>query len=181
MHKTECDERKVFAMIENNNHLVGIISDTHDNRKAIAKAVTFFNDSKCSLVVHAGDYIAPFTAKDFEKLTCPLIGVFGNNDGEKKGLIAQFSSFGELHEGPYEFDYSGKRFILMHEPDSLDYYRKQDSSDIIIYGHTHKVDIHEGKPLIINPGECCAWLTDHATVVLLDLSTFHIEVVELNL
>jgi predicted phosphodiesterase len=41
----------------------------------------------------------------------------------------------------------------------------------VVYGHTHKVDIREGKPLIINPGECSGWLYGQATVVTLDLET----------
>jgi hypothetical protein len=33
-----------------------------------------------------------------------------------------------------------------------------ESADVIIYGHTHEVDIRIGSPLIINPGEAGGWL-----------------------
>jgi len=161
--------------------MVGIISDTHDHRLSIQKAVTLFNKTGCSLVIHAGDYVAPFTACEFGKLTCPLVGVFGNNDGERKGLAAQFSNIGaSLYEPPHEFTHYDKRFVVMHAPDYLDTYLTRDSIDVIVYGHLHEIDIRHGKPLVINPGESCSWLTGRSTVVLLDISTMDYEVLDLG-
>ena len=73
-----------------NAHLVGLITDTHDNKYAIEKAVTLFHEREVGLVLHGGDYIAPFNARWMADLTVPFVGVFGNNDGEKFGLRAQF-------------------------------------------------------------------------------------------
>ncbi|MCD6307575.1 MAG: YfcE family phosphodiesterase, partial [Candidatus Latescibacteria bacterium] len=114
--------------------LIGIVSDTHDNRESIVGAVRLFNRRGCSLVVHAGDFVAPFTAREFAKLDCPFIGVFGNNDGERKGLLARYSTFGELHEGPHEFTFGGRKFALMHEPAHLDDYLARGGVDVIVYG-----------------------------------------------
>jgi len=47
---------------------LGVISDTHDNLDAIGKAVDEFNKRRVSLVLHAGDYVFPFTAKIFSLL-----------------------------------------------------------------------------------------------------------------
>ena len=88
-------------------NMIGIISDTQDNRSSIRKAVEVFNHAGCSLVVHAGDYIAPFTFKEFVSLEGDFLGVFGNNDGERKGLIKQFSQIGALYQPPHEFAYNG--------------------------------------------------------------------------
>jgi len=115
-----------------NENLVGIISDTHDNRKAICRAVEEFNRAGCSLVVHAGDYVAQFTVREFEKLDASFIGVFGNNDGEKKGLTALFSKISSLHMPQYEFEYSGKRFVVMHEPDYIDENLSRYDLDVIV-------------------------------------------------
>lgn len=158
--------------------MVGIISDTHDNRSSIIKAVDEFNKAGCSLIVHAGDYIAPFTIREFEKLRGKFLGVFGNNDGEKKGLSEQFSRIGSIYEPPHEFTYYDKRFVVMHEPDCLDKYIADDV-DVIIYGHLHEIDIRNGKPLVINPGECCSWLTGRSTAVLLDISKMDVELLDL--
>ena len=156
------------------------MSDSHDDRKAIIKAVDLFNHAGCSLVIHAGDYVAPFTIREFGKLEARFIGVFGNNDGEKKGLATQFSKIGSLYEPPHEFDYSGKRFVVMHDPVNLDTFVSRDDIDVIVYGHLHEVDIRPGRPLVINPGESCSWLTGISTVVLLDLLTMETEIVDLK-
>ena len=66
--------------------LLGIIADTHDNLDAIENAVDIFNREKVDLVIHAGDFVAPFTVRKFRGLDCKFIGIFGNNDGEKEGL-----------------------------------------------------------------------------------------------
>ena len=162
------------------DNIVGIISDSHDDREKIHKAVSIFNDATCSLVIHAGDFVAPFTIREFDKLTSKFIGVFGNNDGEIKGLTAQFSKIGSLHKPPYEFEHYGKRFMVMHEPVYLDRNKGRDDLDVIIYGHLHEIDIRPGKPLIINPGESCSWLTGRPTVVLLDLNTMSTELIDLK-
>jgi len=162
-------------------HIVGIISDSHDDRTAIRGAVEVFNRAECSLVIHAGDYVAPFTVREFEKLEMPLAGVFGNNDGERTGLTAQFSRIGTLSEAPRELVHSGLRFIVMHEPAYLDENLARDDLDVIVYGHLHKIDIRQGHPMVINPGECCSWITGRSTVVLLDCDRMHVELVDLSL
>lgn len=160
-------------------NIVGIISDTHDHRDCIRKAVALFNKDGCSLVIHAGDFIAPFTIKEFEKLNCPFIGVFGNNDGEIKGLAEQYSKIGTIYKGPCEFEHCGKRFVVMHKPKKIKKYLPRDDIDVIIYGHLHKIDIRLGKPLVINPGECCLWLEERATVVILDVETMDVKLLDL--
>jgi len=49
------------------------------------------------LVLHAGDFVSPFTALEFKNLNCPLKGVFGNNDGDKLYLQEKFKGIGELY------------------------------------------------------------------------------------
>jgi putative phosphoesterase len=41
--------------------------------------------------------------------------------------------------------------------------------DVVIYGHTHERVFEEvDDVLVINPGECCGYLTGNPTVVILD-------------
>ena len=79
---------------------IGIMADSHDNLEKIAAAVEVFNNEKVELVLHAGDFIAPFTARPLKYLKCPLTGVFGNNDGEKFGLLKQFEGIGNIYKPP---------------------------------------------------------------------------------
>ena len=163
-----------------NRMLAGIISDTHDNRTNIIRAVELFNRTGVSLVIHGGDMVAPFTALDFKALNCPMEMVFGNNDGERIGLVNSFRGIGNLLPGPRTFLFQGKKFLLMHELGCLDDVASAAGVDVIVYGHTHDVDVRLGHPLVINPGEAGGWLTGKATIALLDLETMTVEIVSLN-
>jgi len=161
-------------------NLIGIISDTHDNRKNIQKAVKILNQKEVELVIHGGDFIAPFTVLDFKHLTCPMEMVYGNNDGEKIGLDNAFEKLGTLLPGPRMFPFNGKRFLLIHEHGSLDALKTSQSVDVIVYGHTHEVDIQKGRPLVINPGEAGGWLKGKSTIAVLDSDTMDVEIIGLD-
>jgi len=157
--------------------LLGIMADSHDNLPKIERAVSFFNQKGVKLVLHAGDFIAPFVARKLKDLNCPLVGVFGNNDGEKKGLGDKIASInGEVHTPPYSFERKGKNILLVHDPEML---KGMDlfSFDLVIYGHTHEEEIKkEGQRIILNPGECGGWLTGRSTVALVDLKSMEVSI-----
>ncbi|MBI5183013.1 MAG: metallophosphoesterase [Nitrospinae bacterium] len=161
---------------------IGIISDTHDNLIMIKKAVEYFNNSGVEMVLHSGDFVAPFALNPFEYLRCKGVGVFGNVDGERRGLMKKAFSLGwEINIPPCEFKIDKKRILILHESDDLQRYISSGSYDLIVYGHTHRLDIQrEGNTLIINPGECCGWLYGKGTVVVLDLTDMEAERVTLE-
>ena len=64
---------------------IGVLSDSHDNVPMVKKAVELFNSEGVELVIHAGDFIAPFVVAAMGDLKCRVVGVFGNNDGERIG------------------------------------------------------------------------------------------------
>jgi putative phosphoesterase len=144
---------------------IGIISDTHDNIYAIKEAVKIFNEEEVNFVIHAGDIISPFTANIFKELNCKIFLIYGNNDGEKLFLKEKFSSIGSINNDPFEINLKKKKAIVTHKPEivnalSLAY-------DIVIYGHTHEVDKRRENALIINPGECCGYLTGKKSIAIL--------------
>jgi uncharacterized protein len=157
---------------------VGIISDSHDNMITLQKAVDLFKQRNVDMVIHAGDLVAPFTAKILKQLECPLVIVFGNNDGELFGLKNVFE--GQIFQPPHQFRVNGKKVLLLHDPILLNELQYSDLFDVIIYGHLHRVDIRNGKPLIINPGESCGWLYGKATVAIWNAETDDVEVIELK-
>jgi uncharacterized protein len=159
--------------------LIGIISDSHDNLPAIKKSVEVFNSKNVDVILHAGDFVSPFTANEFRKLKMKLIGVFGNNDGDKPFLKQKFKNIGEIHSTPYKFEIDGKKIVLMHEPRLIDELLQDKKYDIIVYGHTHKIDIRKEKSLVINPGECGGWLTGRSTVAILDTKELNPEIIDL--
>lgn len=147
--------------------ILGIISDSHDNLPKLKKAISFFNKKNAELVLHAGDYIAPFSVRMLENnLKCQYLGVFGNNDGERKGLIN--SSKGKINSDTLDLEKFNKNILVTHDisQTNIDFSK----FDIVIHGHTHKVDIQRrNHTWIINPGECGGWLGGQSTIVTLDL------------
>jgi len=160
--------------------MIGIMSDSHDNCDAIKQAVLFFNNAGCELVIHAGDFIAPFAAGELKGLACPVKAVFGNCDGESQGLKKVFKSLGTLCEEPFRFSHKGVSFLVTHTHFNIKNYTASGDYDVIIYGHTHKADIRKEKgTLVINPGETGGWLTGRPSVGLLSLKDMRAEVISL--
>jgi len=157
--------------------LIGIISDSHDNMPAIEKAVKLFNEKGVDIVMHAGDIVSPFTARAFGKLESPFIAIFGNNDGDKVHLKQFFLDIGEMYEDPYLGKINGRSVAMTHKPEIVD--SLSSKHDIVIYGHTHEVELRKGNALIINPGECCGYLTGKSTVALLDVENMNAEIIEM--
>jgi putative phosphoesterase len=160
--------------------MIGVMSDSHDNVTMVRKAVALFKDAGCDLVLHAGDVVAPFAARELADLGCPVKAVFGNCDGEKQGLEMSLEKIGEINEAPLIFSYGGRQILLVHYHFSVATYAASGKYDIIVFGHTHKpVTQNEGKVLLVNPGETGGWLTGKCTVALLDLERFEAEIVAL--
>jgi putative phosphoesterase len=158
---------------------IGVITDSHENMPVIAKAVDLFNREGVEIVLHAGDIISPITAKEFKRLKARMIAVFGNNDGERLLLRERFGPFGEIHERKWEGEIAGKKVLLIHEPDMLDALVKSGCYDIIVYGHTHKIDVRDGRTLVVNPGESSGWLTGRHTVGILDTDRMDVAIRDL--
>jgi putative phosphoesterase len=159
---------------------IGVLADTHDNLPKIAQAVELFNREKVELVLHAGDFVSPFTAGEFKRLRARLIGVFGNNDGDRLYLLERYRGIGELYDGHHELELAGRRVALMHKPDLLEALIASERYDLIVYGHTHMPELREGRPLVLNPGEAGGWTTGRATVAIVDLAAMKAELVELG-
>ena len=153
--------------------LIGLISDTHDNLPMIEKAVNRLNEEKVELVLHAGDYVAPFVIPKFKALNCKLIGVFGNNDGDHELLRKRFSETTNCTiRGRFaEINVEGFVIALLHgdESELLNAVASHGGFDAVVHGHSHaNVSMNMGKTLVVNPGEVCGYLTGKPTMALLD-------------
>ena len=153
--------------------MIGLIFDSHDNLEALRQIVEIFNHLECSLVIHAGDFVAPFAARELSRLRCPLQAVFGNCDGEKEGLKKAINGWGHIQPAPSEFKAAGLRFHLRHIPlPEEKLISLQGKVDVYLFGHTHKPLIEKREELlIINPGEAGGWLTGQCSYALLEPTT----------
>jgi len=163
---------------------IGIMSDTHDRLPLINRAVERLNDENVGSVLHAGDYSAPFVASRFKPLKAKLVGVFGNNDAEKGLLRQKFHDIGAQIRGIFaEVRVGNLKIALLHgeETELLDSLVNANSYDVVIHGHTHEAIIRrQGKTLVVNPGEVCGYLSNRATIAVLDTETMDARVILLE-
>jgi putative phosphoesterase len=147
----------------------------------VDKAVKRLNEEKVEIVLHAGDYVAPFVASHLKQLKADLIGVFGNNDGDREQLRKKFSDLRAEIRGKFaEVMIDGLRIVMVHgeETDLLQSLINVGGYDIIIHGHTHEAKTyHKGRTLVINPGEACGYLTGKPTIATLDTKTLEVKII----
>ena len=156
--------------------LIGVMADTHDNLPKVRAALDLFASRGVEAIVHAGDFVAPFALKLVVGAGLPVVAVLGNNDGEKAGL---HKAGADLHAPPHRFRMGGRAVVLAHNPAQL----ADDAiagADLVVYGHTHKHEVRQGPPLVVNPGEAGGWLTGVATAAIVDLDAMTAEIVELG-
>ncbi|RLF81735.1 YfcE family phosphodiesterase [Thermococci archaeon] len=159
--------------------LIGVMSDTHDNLPAIAKAVELFNREGVDLVIHCGDYVAPFVKRELSKLKAPMKGVFGNNDGERRGLKEAIGVEDEI----LEMDVEGIKIAVLHGTDQrvVEAFVRSQLYDIVIRGHTHRYEIAElGRTILLNPGEVGGYVSGIKSVAFIDTQKREIKILNLD-
>ncbi len=158
---------------------IGVISDTHDRLPSFRRSIAMFKNLKVAAIFHAGDYIAPFAAQLIgpEAINTPIHCIYGNNDGERKGLKSILPG---IVDGPLTVQLGGRTIVMHH---FIDWLKPADivNADIVITGHTHEVvnEKRNGK-LFLNPGECCGWLTEKCTCAMLDLVAMEAQIIEVH-
>jgi putative phosphoesterase len=161
---------------------VGLLSDTHDRLPAIESLLRYMQQHGVHLVLHTGDFCAPFSLKPFVELNMPLIGVFGRNDGDQEGLraYAQRGVGIELFEGPHSMELGGQRVMMVHDLSDANA-RSVESHQIVVHGFTHREEMKtRGETLLVNPGEGCGWLHGEPSGAILDLTTRDVQFFKLR-
>lgn len=163
--------------------LVGLMSDTHDRLPMVDKAVERLNSEDVELVLHAGDYIAPFAAQRLGALKAKVIGVLGNNDGDAHLLKSRFEDFGGELRGLFaEVRVDGLKIALLHGhlEELLKSLVESGGYQVVVHGHTHKAGARRvNGTLVVNPGEVCGYLSGKSTVAVLDTKTLEVRFLEL--
>lgn len=151
---------------------IGIFADTHDNVPHIAQAVKRFNAANVDLVLFAGDLVSTICVPPLRKLSAPVIGCFGDNEGNKPGILSGFRIVGQLSEPPVQVTANdGTRIVLVHMRRQLrglasDY-------DVAVFAHTHKprIELDTSDRLLLNPGEAGGWSFGKPTIAFLDTAS----------
>lgn len=161
---------------------IGVMGDTHDRLPAIREFLRRFREEDVTLVLHTGDYCAPFALEPFVTQYQPLIGVFGRNDGDIEGLRAvAHSGVGiELFESPHSFKLGEHTVMLVHDISDVQP-RSVAAHEFVFHGSLHQQEMKtRDDALIVNPGEACGWLHGSPTAAIVDLDSRHVEFVKLD-
>lgn len=151
---------------------IGIMADIHDNVDNLRHAIGLFNALDCRLILLAGDLVSPLVVPSMRKLTGRVIACFGDNDGNKPGIIGGMKIVGTLGHGPMCHQTSdGLKIVMAHQLNEL-----RDclgDADVAVFAHTHRPSIVEDKHgrVFINPGEVGGWMFRKPSVVVLDSQT----------
>jgi len=161
---------------------VGLFADSHDHLDHLRLAVQLFNDESCDLVIFAGDLVSTIAVPSLRALRCPLVGCFGDNEGNKVGLLSGLSIVASTFAEPPVFYNAedGTKFVITHmERQSRDV---DQCYDVAVFGHTHKPRVRRSETgqLLINPGETGGWSFGRPTVAVLDTAMNDVDIVDLQ-
>jgi putative phosphoesterase len=133
------------------------MSDSHDNIWNLRRALSMIRVERADLIIHCGDFVAPFMLKELEKAEIPVFGVLGNNDGS--GFLLAKTAFSELRnitlfEVVGEIERDGFSIAFTHLRAVAEGLAATKRHNLVCYGHSHQYHLENtGHTLLLNPGE----------------------------
>jgi putative phosphoesterase len=136
---------------------LAIMSDSHDNIWNMRRAVARVRSEGADMILHCGDFVAPFMLKELAAAGVPVHGVFGNNDGDQFTLSRMcLTDFKNIHlHGPLaDIDVDGFRIALTHYFMAARGLARTGEYDLVCFGHSHEHHLETiGGTTLLNPGE----------------------------
>ena len=164
--------------------LIGLMSDSHDNIQGTKDALEIFSRRNVELILHAGDMIGSGNCYTFEGCKVPIRLVYGNNDGDREGLMREFQRVGGEYLGDFgEVKADGLKIAMLHgtEDALVKAVVASQIYDVVVRGHNHRAEATRmGKTLLVNPGEIWGHFTGLSSVAILDTATMKVESIELG-
>jgi putative phosphoesterase len=137
--------------------LIAVMSDSHDHIWNLQKALNKVKDRNAGMIIHCGDFVAPFMLKELEETGIPVHGVFGNNDGDQY-LLTKFSLTVFFNITLYGMigtvDIDGFKVGFTHQGDIAEGLAAGGRYDMVCFGHSHEYLLKKiGQTIYLNPGE----------------------------
>ena len=151
--------------------LIGLMSDTHNNRPNLRYALDIFRALCIQVILHAGDLISAELLKEFKEFSVYLS--FGNGDdpliisSKAKRLSERF-----VCEEMLDLSLAGKRIFMIHgdQRSELEKGIARGSYDYVIHGHSYRFrDERVDSTRVINPGALGGRYVGERSFVTLDL------------
>ncbi len=136
---------------------IAVMSESHDHIWNIRKALEQIRRTNVQMIIHCGDFIAPFMLKELDNAGIPVHGVFGNNDGDQhlltKLALTELSNI-TLHGVVGAVDARGFKIGFTHLAEIGEGLAYSSRYQMVCYGHTHKyVQKKIDQTILLNPGE----------------------------
>ena len=156
---------------------IGVLADSHDHLPNIQHVIEIFLREQVQKIVHCGDFVAPFIRRvltGLEGHDIEMVGVYGNNDGERTHLNRILAPLMEIKGDFHEMTWGEHhhKIAVYHgtDPRLLQAMITSGTYDLVLTGHTHEIRVEmREKTLVVNPGETCGYLTGKATCAIIDL------------
>jgi uncharacterized protein len=137
--------------------IIAVMSDSHDNIWNMRRAVSIIRDEGAGMIIHCGDFVAPFMLQELENAGIPVHGVFGNNDGDQY-LMTKLSLTSlkniTLHGPVGEVDAGGFPVALTHQGIVGKGLASTGKYKMVCYGHSHVyLEERKGDTMLLNPGD----------------------------
>ena len=163
---------------------IGIMSDSHDNIQGVKDGLRIFRDRRAKMVLHAGDMIGSGNCYSFDGCGMDVKLVYGNNDGDRVGLMRDFGRVGCEYLGDFgEIEADGLKIAMLHGTDEplVKAVLSSQAYDVVVRGHNHRAEATQhGKTLLVNPGEIWGHFTGMRSVAVMDTSNLNVEIVEIG-
>jgi len=136
---------------------IAVMSDSHDHIGNMRVALKRIRGLNIQMIIHCGDFVAPFMLKELEAAGAPVHGVFGNNDGDQYQLtklaLTELSNI-TLHGVVVSVDAEGFLIGFTHLPEIGEGMAHAGRYQLVCCGHTHEF-LQEtiGATILLNPGE----------------------------
>ncbi len=151
--------------------LIGLMSDTHNNRPGMRYALKIFRAQGIKVIMHAGDLISAELLEELKEFSMVLS--FGNGDdplliSSKAGRVSNRFVCDEM----LDLTLAGKRIFMIHGDHRTEQEKRIESGDYdyVIHGHTHRFrDERVGSTRVINPGALGGRFVGERSFATLDL------------
>lgn len=156
---------------------IGVVSDTHDNARNVARIVEVLSRARVDRVVHTGDITRPETLAKLAEIDVPMVAVYGNNDVYREALAEVASHHRiEIAEPPHHVVWESRGILVLHDPRDIEG-ALRDEHRLVLHGHNHRRVIERSdERLIFNPGECAGIMNGLNAVGIVDLAALEAEV-----
>ena len=133
--------------------IIGIISDSHDRIENTNRALEVIKEKGAKVLIHCGDFCAPFMMNELAKFEGEVHCVFGNID-DRFTTTNRAREFGiNLHGDTAKLEVDGKKILVNHYPDIARAFAFTGDFDLVCYGHDHTPNKELiGKTILLNPG-----------------------------